>query len=133
MSDSIKLSLTLPVDPKTLYNAWLNSEEHTAFTNSKTKIEKKVGSTFIAGDGYITGKIELLHMNKRIVQTWRTTDFEDEAENSTLEVSFEKVEKGTKIILAHSNLPTDTGKTYRKGWRDSYFKPMKDYFAEKES
>ncbi len=133
MSDSIKLSVTLPVDPKTIYNAWLNSEEHTAFTKSKTKIEKKVGSTFIAGDGYITGKIELLHMNKRIVQSWRTTDFEDEAENSTLDVSFEKVEKGTKISVAHSNLPTDTGKTYRKGWRDNYFKPMKDYFVEKES
>ncbi len=131
MSDSIKLSITLPVDPKTIYNAWLNSDEHTAFTKSKTTIEKKVGSTFSAGDGYITGKNELLHMNKRIVQTWRTTDFSEDAEDSTLEISFEKVEKGTKIILQHSNLPDDTGKIYRKGWRDHYFKPMKEYFEEK--
>lgn len=131
MSDTIKLSLTLPVDPKTIYNAWLSSDEHTAFTNSKTSIEKKVGSTFTAGDGYITGKNELLHMNKRIVQTWRTTDFDEEAEDSNLEITFEKVEKGTKVIIHHSNLPDDTGKTYRKGWRDHYFKPMKEYFAEK--
>lgn len=131
MSESIKLSVTLPTEPKVLYNAWLNSEVHSAFTKSKVTIEKKVGSSFTAGDGYISGKNELLHMNKRIVQSWRTTDFDDEAEDSTLEVIFEKVEKGTKLILQHSNLPDETGKTYRKGWRDHYFKPMKEYFAPK--
>jgi len=128
MADSIKLSLTLPVDPKTLYNAWLNSDEHSAFTKSKAVIEKKVGSSFTAHDGYITGKNELLHMNKRIVQSWRTTDFNEEAEDSKIEILFEKVDKGTKIILHHSNLPEETGKTYRKGWRDHYFKPLKEYF-----
>ena len=141
MSDSIKLSITLPVEPKTLYNAWLSSKKHTAFTKSafneymdarrlpnNTEIEKKVGSTFSAGDGYISGKNELLHMNKRIVQSWRTTDFPEDHSDSTLEISFEKVEKGTKLIIAHSNLPADTGKTYRKGWRDHYFKPLKEYF-----
>lgn len=132
MSDSIKLTVTLPTDPKTLYNAWLNSELHSAFTQSKAKIEKKVGSSFFAGDGYISGKIELLHMNKKIVQTWRTTDFNDDAPDSNLEILFEKVDQGTKITLVHSNLPPDTGKTYRKGWRDHYFKPMKEYFTSNE-
>jgi activator of HSP90 ATPase len=70
-------------------------------------------------------------MNKRIVQSWRTTDFPENHPDSTLEIIFEKVEKGTKLIIAHSDLPTDTGKTYRKGWRDNYFKPMKEYFENK--
>jgi activator of HSP90 ATPase len=131
MSDSIKLSITLPIEPKILYNAWLSSKKHTAFTKSNTEIEKKVGSIFSAGDGYISGKNELLHMNKRIVQSWRTTDFPEDHPDSTLEIIFEKVEKGTKLIIAHSDLPTDTGKTYRKGWRDHYFKPMKEYFENK--
>jgi activator of HSP90 ATPase len=131
MSDSIKLTLTLPTDPKTLYNAWLDSEKHSAFTNSPATIEKKVGSEFTASDGYISGKNELLHMNKRIVQSWRTTDFSEENADSTLEIVLEKVEKGTKLTIIHSNLPADTGKTYRKGWRDHYFKPMKEYFDMK--
>ena len=131
MPDSIKLSITLPAEPKTLYNAWLSSRKHSEFTNSKATIEKKVGSSFTAHDGYITGTNELLHMNKRIVQKWRTTDFDEAAEDSLVEVQFEKVEKGTKVIIAHSNLPDETGKSYRKGWRDHYFKPMKEYFVEK--
>jgi activator of HSP90 ATPase len=131
MSDSIKLSITLPAEPKTLYNAWLSSRKHSAFTNSTATIEKKVGSSFTAHAGYISGTNELLHMNKRIVQKWRTTDFDEAAEDSLLEIQFEKVEKGTKVIIAHSNLPDETGKSYRKGWRDHYFKPMKEYFVEK--
>ena len=131
MPDSIKLSITLPAEPKTLYNAWLSSRKHSEFTNSKATIEKKVGSSFTAHDGYITGTNELLHMNKRIVQKWRTTDFDEAAEDSVVEIQFEKVEKGTKVIVAHSNLPDETGKSYRKGWRDHYFKPMKEYFVEK--
>ena len=131
MPDSIKLSITLPAEPKTLYNAWLSSRKHSEFTNSKATIEKKVGSSFTAHDGYITGTNELLHMNKRIVQKWRTTDFDEAAEDSVVEIQFEKVEKGTKVIVAHSNLPDETGKSYRKCWRDHYFKPMKEYFVEK--
>ena len=130
MTDSIKLTLTLPTDPKTLYNSWLDSNTHSAFTNSIANIEKKVGSSFTAHDGYISGTNELLHMNKRIVQKWRTTDFEESHEDSTLEILFEKVDKGTKMTLVHSNLPHETGKSYRKGWRDYYFKPMKEYFEQ---
>ena len=128
--DSIKLSVTVPVEPKMVYQAWLNSEEHSAFTNSKAEIEKKVGSDFTAGDGYISGKNELLHMNKKIVQSWRTTDFPEEIEDSTLEVQFEKVDKGTKVSIIHTGLPDNSGSEYKKGWRDHYLKPMKLYFEE---
>ncbi|MCB0730536.1 MAG: SRPBCC domain-containing protein [Ignavibacteriae bacterium] len=130
MLDSIKLSVTLQVEPKVVYNAWLDSKEHSAFTNTKAEIEKKVGSKFSAGDGYISGQNELLHMNKRIVQSWRTTDFNDEDNDSNLEILFEKVNKGTKVSIVHTNLPKDSGKYYRKGWKDHYFKPMKEYFEE---
>jgi activator of HSP90 ATPase len=133
MTDSIKLSATIPVDTKTIYSAWLDSEKHSAFTNSKAEIERKVGSNFTAGDGFISGTNKLLHMNKRIVQTWRSTDFPEDSEDSLLEITFEKVEKGTKVIINHSNLPEGTGKDYRKGWKDNYFKPMKEYFAPKET
>ncbi len=131
-TDSIKLSATIPADAKTIYSAWLDSEKHSAFTNSKVKIERKVDSNFIAGDGAITGTNKLLHMNKRIVQTWRSTEFPEESEDSLVEITFEKVDKGTKVIINHSNLPEGTGKDYRKSWKDNYFKPMKEYFAPKD-
>ena len=49
---------------------------------------------------------------------------------NNLEILFEKVNKGTKVSIVHTNLPKDSGKYYRKGWKDHYFKPMKEYFEE---
>ena len=42
MTDNIKLSVTLPTNPSKIYKAWLNKDEHSAFTKSKTNIESFV-------------------------------------------------------------------------------------------
>ncbi len=129
MADSFKVSVTLPTTPKEIYNAWLDSSKHSEFTESEAKIEKKVGSEFTAGNGYISGKNILLHMNKRIHQSWRTTDFPEDAPDSKVEISFEPVAKGTKLTIVHSNLPEGEGTKYKKGWKEHYFAPMKKYFG----
>lgn len=129
MSDSIKISISLPVDPHQLYEAWLSSEIHSAFSNSNVKIEKKVGSFFSVNDGDITGKNELLHLNKRILQSWRSKDFKQDDSDSILEVIFNRIEGGTRMVINHSNLPDNTKDAYKKSWRENYFKPMKDYFS----
>jgi activator of HSP90 ATPase len=129
MSDNIKMSLTLPVEAKTVYNAWFNSEAHSKFSSGKAQIEKKVGSKFFAGDGYIEGKIVKMILSKQIIMDWRTTDFPEEAEDSTLTINFEKTPDGTKIIFVHENLPEGDGKKYRKEWKDNYFNKMKEYFV----
>jgi len=56
MSESIKTSVKLPAKQREIYEAWLDSEKHSAFTGSPAKIERKVGSEFSAWDGYIKGK-----------------------------------------------------------------------------
>lgn len=129
MADNIKLSVTLPTNPSTLYKAWLNKDEHTAFTKSKASIEKKVGSKFTAADGYIEGEIKQMILSKKITMTWRTTDFPEGSEDSLLEVNFEGNDTSTKVIIVHQNLPEGDGKKYRKSWKDHYFIPMKEYFS----
>ncbi len=129
MADNIKLSVTLPTNPSKIYKAWLNKDEHSAFTRSKTNIEKKVGSKFTASDGYIEGEIKQMILSKKITMTWRTTDFPEGSEDSLLEVNFEGNETSTKVILVHENLPEGDGKKYRKTWKDNYFTPMKEYFS----
>ncbi len=130
MSDNIKLSVTLPTNASTVYKAWLNSKEHTAFSKNKTSIEKKVGSQYTAGDGYIKGEIKQMILSKKIVMTWRTTEFPEDVEDSLLEVNFEGSDNSTKVILVHTNLPEGDGKKYRKEWKDHYFIPMKEYFSQ---
>jgi activator of HSP90 ATPase len=130
MSKPIKLSVTLPVTPKTLYRAWLDSKEHSNFTGGIAEIERRVGSKFTAWDGYIEGENLELLLNKRIVQSWRTNEFPEGSPNSKLEITFNEVKNGTKVSLIHSDLPEGDGAKYRKGWKEHYFNPMKEYFTE---
>jgi len=128
MADNIKLSVTLPVEPKTIYNAWFDKDAHSSFTNSTADIQKKVGYHFTSVDGYIEGEIKQMVLSKKIVMEWRTKDFPEDAENALLTVSFEKLPEATKVVFAHQNIPEGDGKKYRKNWKDNYIVPMKDYF-----
>ena len=114
--------------PAKIYQAWLSSEGHTAMTGSPANVDGNVGGKFSAWEGYIFGQTLELTPNQRIVQSWRTLEFPDDAPDSHLEVDLEEVTEGTKVILTHSNLPEDQVDSYRQGWEDFYFKPMREYF-----
>ena len=128
-TDSIRMSVVVAAEPKAVYAAWMGSKGHGAMTGSGAKVPAKVGSVYSAWDGYITGKTLELQHGSRIVQSWRTTDFDADEPDSRLEVLLEKASTGTKVTLVHTNIPAGHGPEYRKGWLDFYFRPMKEYFA----
>jgi len=130
MKEKIKVTAAFQVAPEVLYNSWLSSSEHTKFTGSKAVIKPVVGSKFSAWDGYISGKLQILEPFKKIVQSWRTTDFPADCPDSILEIRFEKKDKGSKIILMQSEIPDGQGQSYKQGWKDFYFLPMKKYFSK---
>ena len=131
MKNRIKLSVTLPASPEDIYKAWLNSKEHTAFTGDEAKMSAKKGGSFTAGNGYMWGKNLELDPGKRVVQSWHSTDFPKDAEDSRLEILLEKAGIGTKLTLIHSNIPDGQVESYKQGWKDFYFFPMKEYFKKK--
>lgn len=128
--ERIKVSSTIPASPKKLFNAWLSSKKHSMFTGGSAKIDKRIDGTMSAWDGYITGKFVEFTVNKKIVQTWRSSDFPKTSEDSILTITFDKVYSGTKITLLHTNIPEGQGESYKKGWKDFYFTPMKKYFKK---
>jgi len=119
------------VSPEVIYKAWLNSKSHSAMTGAPASINAKPGSKFSAWDGYIEGENIELEKNRRIMQSWRTSDFDHHQDDSLLEIELLPMnDGGTKLILRHSNLE-DHDMQYKKGWKDNYFEPMKKYFAKK--
>lgn len=129
--DSFEVSAVLPASPEQVYQAWLDAEEHSAFTGGEAEVEAFVGGKFSAWDGYIEGRTLELEPGRRIVQAWRTTEFPPNARDSRLEVLLAKTRGGTRITLKHSNIPIGQGKEYEQGWEEHYFAPMKVYFAGK--
>ena len=133
MKSRFTLKAHIPAKPSEVYKAWMSAKGHSAMTGSPAKVEGKVGGRFTAWDGYIFGTTLELSPNKRIIQAWRTTEFPDDAPDSRVEILLEEVDGGTKLTLSHSNMPEDQVDDYRQGWEDFYFKPMREYFEQRDS
>ena len=123
------VSDVLPGTPDEIYRAWLSSEGHSAMTGAEAHVDPLVGGDFDAWDGYITGQTIGLDPGRRIVQTWRTSEFADSDPDSEIEVLLEPVEQGTRITIHHRNVPDGQLGYEQGGWQESYFDPMRDYFA----
>lgn len=130
MSNGFELTVSLPASPDEIYSAWLNSEGHAALTGSPARVDGKVGGKFTAWEGYIFGVTLELETPRRIVQAWRTTEFPEDASDSRVEILLEAVEGGTKLTLTHTDMPPEQVDSYRQGWEDFYFNPMREYFGE---
>ena len=127
MKEQFELKDTFPVKPEVLYNAWLDSAQHSNMTGGEAVCTKTIGYAFTAWDGYISGTNQFLLENKRIVQTWRTTEFSDTDDDSELTLVFTEVPRGCELTLIHTNIPQGQA-NYKQGWEDHYFAPMREYF-----
>jgi activator of HSP90 ATPase len=132
MAIEFVVSTLIPATPEEVYNAWLSSKGHAAMTGSPASVSSVVGGEFEAWDGYIQGKNLELVPNKRIVQTWRTSEFSADEPDSHIEITLEPAGKQTKLTLHHTDLPPHGGQ-YESGWVESYFEPMKEYFSERKA
>jgi uncharacterized protein YndB with AHSA1/START domain len=126
------LTTTIPASPQEIYEAWLDSVVHSEMTGGEASMSDATGAKVSAWDGYITGRNLELVPGERIVQSWRTTQFTDEHEDSQITLTLQAVEDGTLLTLEHANVP-DVQKSYEEGgWQKHYFDPMKEYFAKRK-
>lgn len=127
--ERIRLTDSLPTKPATAWAAWIDGEQHTKMTGGAATSDPRVGGEFTAWGGYIKGVHLALTEGSRVVQTWRTSEFDEEHSDSRLEVIFEDDDDGgTKITIIHSDLPEGTGAQYEQGWMERYIAPMQAYF-----
>jgi activator of HSP90 ATPase len=124
-----EVSSELPADPTTIYSVWMSSEGHSAMTGAAASIDPVIGGAFTAWDGYIEGRTLSLEPGRRIVQSWRTSEFAAEHGDSQTEVVLDATSAGTLITIKHSGVPADQLGYEHGGWEDSYFAPMREYFA----
>jgi activator of HSP90 ATPase len=108
----------------------LNPRKHSRFTHAKATGTARVGAKFTAYDGYIYGKILELDEGRRIVQEWQTTEWPDGAPPSIAEFTFIEAPGGTRLTLVQSEVPEVQAESYRQGWIDYYWEPLKDYLNE---
>lgn len=129
MTFDFTVSDVIPATPKQIYDAWLDSRLHAKMTGGHPATVTAVeGARFVVWMGFITGKNVVLEPGKRIVQSWRTTQFADSDADSQIEVLLELAAGGTTVTIHHTNVP-DRLTNYRDGgWQRDYFDLMKLFF-----
>ena len=122
---NIRQSVTIKATPHEVYEALMDSRKHSRFTGAKASISRKVGGKFSVYGKYIQGiNLELVPA-KRIVQAWRGSDW-PRGQYSIATFSLRRIKGGTRLVFTQMGVPDREYKGISQGWRDYYWKPMKE-------
>lgn len=127
MAIQFEIKQQFKVNAAKLYDAWLDSETHSAMTGGEAICSIEEGERFSAWDGYISGTNESLKSGSEIVQKWRTIEFDSADSDSLLTLKFSNNETGCLLTLIHTEIP-EGQPDYAQGWVEHYFNPMLEYF-----
>ena len=103
----------------------MDTEKHSAFTGDDANISREIGGSFIAYGGYIEGKNLELVPNKRIVQSWRGSDW-PEGHYSHVTYLLDEVGDTTNLTFTQTDVPEEFHDDIYQGWYDYYWEPMKE-------
>jgi len=121
---SIRQSVEIEASPHDVYEALMDPEKHSGFTGDVAVIERKVNGKFSAFGGYAKGKFRELIQDKRIVQTWRASDWKKD-EVSTITIILKRTETGTSLEFIQTDVPERFAEEISQGWHEFYWKPMR--------
>ena len=122
---TIRQSVIFKTSPHVVYEMLMDSRKHKTFTGEKARISREIGGKFTAYDGYIKGVNLDLVPNKKIVQSWRGSDW-PEGHYSKVTFSLQKAKSGTRLTFRQSGVPEEHYKDINQGWRDYYWKPIRE-------
>jgi activator of HSP90 ATPase len=117
---------------ESLYELYMDAKLHSMIIDGPVEISEKVGSSFNAFRGYITGKNLQLVKNQLIVQSWRGSDWEQKDADSAFLISLEQKGDDAVLNMIHANVPDDKADDLDKGWYDHYWNPWKQHLSGQE-
>ncbi len=129
MSKAIKQTVTIKATPHAIYEALMDEKKHAVFTGGEAKISRKTNGKFTIYGGDIEGKNLELVPDRKIVQSWRYSDW-TEGHYSKAIFSLEPTEKGTRLTFTPTDVPDDKYEDIKQGWNDYYWAPMKEMLEE---
>jgi activator of HSP90 ATPase len=121
---TIRQSVTFKAAPADVYEVLMDSKKHGALTGSVARVSRKVGGKFSVYGGDIEGVNLELVPGQRIVQSWRYSDW-PAGHYSTATFSLSDVSGRTRLTFTQTGVPAEAYEDIRQGWRDYYWRPMK--------
>lgn len=128
---TLQQTITIRASPHEVYEALLDSKIFTTFSGDRAKIDRGVGGTFSAFNGYVKGKNKELISDQKIVQEWQA-DEEGWPKNhfSIVTIVLTLTDEGTRLDFTQDKLPQACAEDIAKGWEENYWQPLKQYLEQ---
>ena len=126
---TIRQEVTFNASPEVIFEMLMDSRKHSEFTGEKADISREVGGKIAAYDGYISGHNTELVQNRKIVQSWRGSEW-PEGHYSSAKFELEEVEHGTKLTFTQTDVPDDQYDSISEGWIEQYWDKMKKVLSK---
>ena len=126
---TIRQTVLFKVSSHEVFEALMDSKKHSKFSGAKASISRKIGGKFSVYNGYAAGKNLEIIPDKKIIQSWCASDW-DEAAISTVVFEFSTIKSGSRLQFTHSQIPAEHAESIAQGWKDFYWKPMKEMFSK---
>jgi activator of HSP90 ATPase len=122
---TINQTVTFKATPHYIYETLMDSKKHAELVGDEAKINKKVGAKFSIYGGEIEGVNLELVPDRKIVQSWRYSDW-PEGHYSKATFVLEEIKGATKLSFTQTEVPEELYEDVSQGWRDYYWSPMKE-------
>jgi Activator of Hsp90 ATPase homolog 1-like protein len=105
MRTVISQSVVLPAPAEGLFAMYTDPAKHAAITGAPVAISVEPGSPFQAFNGALTGATLQIIPQRLVIQSWRSTKFNDGDPDSTLILAFTPEGANGRIDLVHLDVP----------------------------
>ncbi|MEO6917858.1 MAG: SRPBCC domain-containing protein [Collimonas sp.] len=133
MRNVIYKTVVLKAPAEALFDMYVDPLLHQAITGLPVVIGDRAGDEFEAFDGALSGVMLQVAKPRLIVQTWRSPAFTDDDPDSVLFLSFHPQGEQGRIDLVHLDVPEQEYEDVKKGWREKYFEPWREFLANEWS
>lgn len=133
MRNVIYKTVVLKASAETLFDMYIDPVMHQAITGLPVVIGGEAGDEFEAFDGALSGVMLQVVKPRLIVQTWRSPAFAEDDPDSILFLSFHPQGEHGRIDLVHLDVPEQDYEGVKKGWREKYFEPWREFLANEWS
>lgn len=129
-SKTIRQSVTFRASPHDVYEVLMDAKRHSALTGAEVRIERSVGGKFSVYGGEIQGSNLELVPDRKIVQSWRYSDW-PEGHYAKATFLLEEVPNGTRLAFTQTGVPEKFYEDIAQGWKDYYWEPMKEMLSKR--
>ncbi len=121
----LKRNYKIPATAGEVFRALTNPLAIELWTGYPAEMKDEAGFEFSLWEGDITGRNLEIEPFHKIVQQWY---FGEQEEASMVTILLEEKNNNTLVSLEHTNIPDEIFTNISRGWNETYFAALRDYF-----